>query len=223
MYAFAQRSDTRVVDEPFYGYYLAHTPAREYHPGADEILATMETDGDRVIKNITTANDRPVLFYKQMTHHLLDLKLDFLAGMCHVLLTRDPKEMIHSFAKVIAHPQLKDLGYADQTRLMKGLEVQKIPFCVIDAAQLLQQPEKVLRSLCNFLAIPFETTMLKWPRGPRTEDGVWAKFWYSQVHQSTGFLPYARKTIQLADHLLPLEKEARKHYVRLMDRHLEIE
>ena len=36
MYSWRQRTDTTVVDEPFYAYYLAHT-GRD-HPGLEEVL-----------------------------------------------------------------------------------------------------------------------------------------------------------------------------------------
>ena len=44
MYSFAQRSDTVVYDEPFYGYYLYKTKAKIYHPGADEIIKSLPVD-----------------------------------------------------------------------------------------------------------------------------------------------------------------------------------
>ena len=30
--------------------------------------------------------------------------------------------------------------------------------------------------------------MLNWDRGGIKEDGVWAKYWYENVHKSEGFL-----------------------------------
>ena len=45
MYAFAQREDTTVYDEPLYAHYLSNSNAREYHPGADEVLAKQENNG----------------------------------------------------------------------------------------------------------------------------------------------------------------------------------
>ena len=36
--------------------------------------------------------------------------------------------------------------------------------------------------------------MLSWQAKPRKEDGVWAKYWYHSLHQSTGFLPYSPKS-----------------------------
>ena len=48
MYSFAQRPDTKVLDEPFYGFYLQHTGLN--HPGRDEIINSMESDPEKVFK-----------------------------------------------------------------------------------------------------------------------------------------------------------------------------
>ena len=51
MYSFAQRSDTRVIDEPLYGHYLRVSGAR--HPGREEVLSAMESDGETVVREVT--------------------------------------------------------------------------------------------------------------------------------------------------------------------------
>ena len=43
MYAFRERPDTTVVDEPLYAAYLARHPDLD-HPGRDEVLASQPTD-----------------------------------------------------------------------------------------------------------------------------------------------------------------------------------
>ena len=50
MYSFAQRKDTKVFDEPLYAYYLKNHPeAHTYHPGTNDILKSMENDGEKVV------------------------------------------------------------------------------------------------------------------------------------------------------------------------------
>ena len=49
------------------------------------------------------------------------------------------------------------------------------------------EPEACLRKICAFLKVPFEDQMLTWKPGPRSEDGVWAKYWYQRVHASRGW------------------------------------
>lgn len=78
MYSFAQRSDTKVFDEPLYAYYLNNNEAaKAYHPGAENILNSMETDGEKVINTMLTETTKPVLFFKNMTHHLPGLNYGF--------------------------------------------------------------------------------------------------------------------------------------------------
>ena len=58
---------------------------------------------------------------------------------------------------------------------------------MLDAADLLERPEPMLRALCDALGVPFTERMLWWPAGRRESDGVWARHWYDRVEQSTGF------------------------------------
>ena len=66
MYSFAQRDDTLVVDEPLYSFYLCNTQAKDYHPGAAEIISSQENDGEKVIDWMKGNHDKPVVFFKNM-------------------------------------------------------------------------------------------------------------------------------------------------------------
>merc|ERR1711964_62080 len=103
MYAFAQRNDTRVIDEPLYGHYLQVSGAD--HPGNDEVIAAMETDGQKVIQEVILGEcNRPILFMKQMAHHLVEIDLAFLARAINVLLIRDPFDVLRSLINQIPKP-----------------------------------------------------------------------------------------------------------------------
>ena len=70
MYSFAQRDDTKVVDEPLYGHYLLVTGVK--HPGRKEIMDEVNCDGKLVMDDLLKINDlngKKVLFLKQMTKH----------------------------------------------------------------------------------------------------------------------------------------------------------
>lgn len=199
MYAFAQRSNTHVIDEPFYAHYLhtkygPHT-ATSTHPGTAEVLASMTTDADQVIREVILGPcDSKVLFIKHMAHHLIQVDLSFLQHTANVLLVRDPKEMLLSLAKVIGTPTLADTGLKAQYDLFHELRAggQSVP--VLDARFLLEGPASVLRQLCEQLGLRFETSMLSWKAGGNPADGVWARYWYTAVHRSTGFEPYRPKS-----------------------------
>ena len=203
MYSFAQRSDCRVVDEPLYGHYLKRSPAKDRHPSAEAIMAQMECNGEKAVQNMLQLSDRKVIFFKNMTHHLNGLDLDFLRSGKNILLTRAPREMLPSFHKVIPYPTLKDVGYEDQVRLAEHLKNKGIPFRVIEGKSILNAPEEELKTLCTFLEIPFEHAMLQWKAGGIPEDGPWARHWYHSVHASTGFKPYIT-----AKEPLPVELES---------------
>ena len=204
MYSFAQRQDTKVFDEPLYAYYLKNTKAKEYHPGAQEILETMEIDGSKVVEMMLANYNKSVLFFKNMTKHLLDLDRSFMKDVVNIILTRDPKEMIPSFAKVINNPTMEDVGYKTHVELVNYFDDNNISYVVLDSKKVLLNPKKVLSELCEFIGIPFDENMLKWKPEPIKEDGIWAEYWYKSVHNSTSFMPYIPKNELFPDHLASL-------------------
>jgi hypothetical protein len=214
MYAFAQRDDTRVLDEPLYAHYLQVSGAD--HPGKEEVMAALENDGERVIREVILGPcDQPVLFMKQMAHHLVELDWSFLKEVANVLLVRDPLEMLPSLAQNLTVPTLRDTGYARQTQILEQLRAWGQEPPVLEARELLLDPRGVLSQLCERLGLPFQQQMLSWPPGPRSEDGVWAKYWYHNLHRSTGFQTYRQKEEPFPVPLLPLLEECRPYYETL--------
>ena len=216
MYSFAQRADTQVFDEPLYGFYLSHSEADEYHPGAEDIINDMENDGDKVMQTLSTIDDSPAYFLKNMTHHLLDLDRDYLRNFVNVILTRNPVEMLPSFAKVIPNPTMRDVGYQLHIDLIHDLQAMNLPVIVIDSKSILLNPEAQLTKLCKAIGIPFDKAMLSWEKGARQEDGIWAKYWYANVHNSTGFQTYRPKTEPFPRYLEPLLEECEACYKELL-------
>jgi hypothetical protein len=214
MYSFRQRRDTMVVDEPLYGYYLETTNAP--HPGREEILPHLETDAARVIhETLLGTYTKPVVMFKNMAHHLVGLDRAFLGELTNVLLTRDPLEMLPSLVVHLPEPTLSDTGFTEQVEILESaLEAGDTPV-VIEARRLVQDPEGVLRKLCSHVGISFDPAMLAWPEGPKREDGVWAKYWYDNVHASTGFVPYSPKAAPFPERLEPLLAESQPYYEKL--------
>ena len=211
MYAFAQRPDARVVDEPLYGHYLRSSNAD--HPAAQEVIRSMESDGEKAVQNLILGPcDRPVFFMKQMTHHLVEIDRAFLRRITNILLTRDPVDMLPSLEKVLGGIRLIDTGYKAQRELYDQLRGIGQDPPVLDARELLTDPRAVLTQLCGRLGIPFNEAMLSWEAGGRPEDGVWAAHWYANAHRSTGFQPYKSKPEPFPERLRPLLNECKPHY-----------
>ncbi|NND72436.1 MAG: sulfotransferase family protein [Rhodothermales bacterium] len=214
MYAFAQRSDTTVVDEPLYGAYLSLTGLP--HPGAQVVVDNMQNDASKVIKEVFLGDyETEAVFIKSMAHHLFGLPSDFLDHMENVILTRDPEEMLPSLINQIPEPELRDTALPAQIELLqRDLDAGKKPI-VLDARELLLDPGGVLTQLCNILDVDFLDHMLHWEAGPKSYDGVWAPFWYHNVHRSTGFAEYKRKEDPFPDRLRPLLEQTAPMYDQL--------
>lgn len=217
MYSFAQRSDTTVVDEPLYASYLKKSKAD--HPGKKEVLNAQSTDPQEVIKEIILGScNTPVLFIKNMAHHLAEVDWSFIKATDNIFLIRDPEEMLTSFIKTIPEPTLGDTAYKQQYEFFEYLrEFGGKPPVVLDSKELLLDPPKVLNELCNRLGIPFQKAMLQWEPGPIPEDGVWAKHWYENVHKSTGFKPYEPKDEKVPERFEDLLEQCLFYYNELYE------
>lgn len=222
MRSWGNRSDTTVIDEPLYAFYLAATAKQ--HPVADEVIRCGETDWRKVVASLTgEAPDGPRVFYqKQMTHHLLpEIDRRWLLRLTNCFLIRDPAEVISSYIRKNADPLLEDLGFVQQAEIFDWVRARSdsIP-PVIDARDVLQDPKRTLQLLCAALAIAFEPAMLSWPPGLRGTDGVWAKHWYGEVARSTTFQPYRPKTVRVPRHLREIHERCRECYEKLYEHRL---
>src|ERR1700736_397988 len=194
MRSWGNRADTTVIDEPFYAFYLNATGKK--HPGADEVIAQGETDCRKVIEQCGRGLSAPIgkkIFYqKQMTHHLLpEIDRGWIVDLTNCFLIRDPREVILSYIKKNPEPTLEDLGFVQQQKIFDFVREQtnSVPG-VVDAKDVLENPERMLRSLCDGIGVEFDKAMLSWPPGLRDTDGIWAKHWYDDVARSTSFEPY---------------------------------
>jgi Sulfotransferase domain len=217
MRSWGNREDTLVIDEPFYGHYLAATDAA--HPGRDEVMAHHECDWRKVAADLHAPlpPGTRVFYQKHMSHHLLpNMGREWLDGLTHVFLIRNPREMLLSLDERLETFALPDTGLPQQVEIFDTMRRQSDTAPpVIDSRDLLTNPEALWRKLCERLGVPFTPRMLSWPAGRRDTDGIWAKHWYDQVERSTCFAPYRAKTGELPSHLDSLERECRPYYEQL--------
>jgi hypothetical protein len=216
MYSFARRPDTVVMDEPFYGYFLQRTGID--HPGRDEIIQSMPLDPGEIFRGIEkNEQEKGIVFVKNMAHHLEGFDYSQMGQYRNVFLIRDPAQMLVSYAKVRTQPTLEDIGLKHQAYLYGQLRAAgQSPF-VLDGNEVRKNPGSVLGQLCGALGISFTEEMLHWPAGPRPEDGIWAKHWYANVHQSTHFLPPDAHSVQVPAHLRAVYEAALLYYDQLRE------
>ena len=162
MYSFAEREDTRVMDEPLFGHFLSHTGVSR--PSREEVMATMPTSRAAALETLQPHPTDRVLFLKHMANHLEGLSWSNVDGPNHrhVILTRHPDGVLPSYGAHITRPTMLDLGYAHQHRILQHAEDRAV---VVTAESLFAQPEYTLRALCDALDLPWDAGMLTWKPG----------------------------------------------------------
>jgi hypothetical protein len=222
MRSWGNRADTIVCDEPFYAHYLKSTGITT-HPGFQEIIDNHESDWDKIVEGLTgpLPAGKSIFYQKHMAHHMLqDRDYSWTDSVTNCLLIREPREMITSLGEFLTEPTLEETGLPHQAWLFDYLTMKNSePPIVLDAKAVLLDPPRMLRLLCQRLGIEFTEDMLHWPPGLRTTDGVWAKFWYTKVAESTTY-KYSRKDVKVPPHLMPLLADCEKIYDRLYSHRL---
>jgi len=222
MRSWGNRPDTFVCDEPFYAYYLLKTGVA--HPGAEEVIRHHETDWRKVTGWLTgeIPGGKAIFYQKHMTHHLLpEIDRSWFDQTSHAFLIREPRDVVASFVRVVQNPRLEDTGLPQQLEIFSFVRRRtgRIP-PVVDAKDVLEDPARLLRLLCEALDVEFTDAMLSWPSGPRDTDGIWAKYWYDAVLKSTSFQPYGPKENSVPPHLLGILHDAEEIYRELYKRRL---
>ena len=217
MRSWESRTDTFVIDEPFYAHYLSVTNAN--HPGRDEIIQDGETDQSIVSKGLISDTDDScsIYFQKHMTHHMIpSVDREWMKEVINCFLIRNPKDMILSYTKVNSNLSMHLLGLEEQYELFEyvtKMNGQTPP--VVDSKDILINPRKTLSSLCDKVGVIFSEEMLSWSKGVRDTDGIWAKYWYKNVINSTGFNIYREKDDDVPSKYLGLYDECIKIYDEL--------
>ena len=219
MRAWGNRDDTVVVDEPLYAFYLQATGIQ--HPDAEEVIATGETDWRKVVAHLAEPihNGKRICFQKQMTHHLLpEIDREWLGAVTNCFLIRDPREVISSYIKKREDPALEDLGFVQQAEIFGFVRshTNAVP-PVVDAKDVLQNPEGTLRLLCKAVGVEFSKSMLSWPPGLRDTDGIWARHWYGEVAKTTSFQPYRPTASEVPARLREIHQQCCECYERLYE------
>jgi hypothetical protein len=217
MRSFGSRADTFVSDEPFYGCFLKTSGAD--HPMREQVLAAMNCDWRNVMESLRgpAREGSPVWYQKHMWHHMAGpIGYDDFAGFTHAFLIREPERMIASYLRKRESAAFEDFGLERQADFFDR-ESERLGHAppVIDANDVLTNPEGVLSKLCAALDIAWDPAMLIWPPGRRETDGPWAPHWYGAVERSTGFGPPEIEPVELPDEARHLADRCAAYYERL--------
>jgi hypothetical protein len=152
-----------------------------------------------------------------MWHHMAGpIGYDDFAGFTHAFLIREPERMIASYLRKRESAEFEDFGLERQAEFFER-ESDRLGRAppVIDANDVLSNPEGVLSDLCGALGISWDPAMLGWTPGRRETDGPWAPHWYGAVEGSTGFGPPDTEPVDLPAEARQLADRCRPYYERL--------
>ncbi len=217
MRSFGSRADTFVSDEPFYGCFLKDSGAG--HPMREETIESMDCDWRSVVHALSgdPPDGSPVWYQKHMWHHMTGpIGYADFDGFKHAFLIREPERMIASYLRKREAARFEDFGLERQAEFFER-EADRLGHAppVIDANDVLSNPEAVLSKLCGALGISWDPAMLSWAPGRRATDGVWAAHWYNAVEKSTGFGPPEADRVELSAEDQFLARRMRPYYERL--------
>ena len=212
MRSFENRKDTYVLDEPFYAYYLKKTGLN--HPMKKEIIKYYPVSQNKIIKLITKKPKKEKIFYqKHMTQHIIkNTNLDWITKGYNCFLIRHPAKVINSYIKKNSLYSIDDIGFKNQFKIFNKIKKNNLNFIVINADNILINPNKTIKKLCRELKIRFSKKMLSWPKGKRSSDGIWSKVWYKNVELSNTFSKYKKEKINVPKKYKKIYEESLKYY-----------
>ncbi|MCP4349358.1 MAG: sulfotransferase family protein [Desulfobacterales bacterium] len=200
-----ERGDLKILHEPFSYLYYVHegkaTIPQEYrdpnHP----------TEYPPIKEHIISSAEQSPVFFKDMCSHCHnDLSKDdeFLKRLTNTFLIRDPAKAIASYYAMNQKVTLEEIGYEQELKIFEKVAdlTGKQPV-VIDADDLEDNPEGVVRAYCNALDIPFISESLYWDAGHKEEWDIWKK-WHADAAKSCGIqknMETFEVTIDNSDHL----------------------
>lgn len=215
MRSFGQRTDTAVVDEPFYAAFLAGSG--QMHPMREQVLASQPQDWRAVVQALLgpVPGGHALYYQKHMTQHMLPgFGREWMSEVRNAFLIRDPAAVLASYVRARGVATLADIGIVQQRELFER-EADRLGVAppVVEGNDVLSRPGHMLQRLCAALGIAYTDAMLSWPAGERATDGVWAPAWYDAVERSTGFAaPAPSERRPLPDPLQLVADAAMPHY-----------
>lgn len=190
LYSFAQHSRCQHFDEPFLWPYLKSADHFEIK-GVEQHLTSDSVDPHKQYASLFSPQTRSDFHYvKNMAYQWLNLDETWQDAFTHGFLIRDPRKMLVSYLKNCSSCCAEDFALDKLWSIYQRAIKLGGRAPIVDADDLLQDPELILKALCYIFGIPFEKTMLHWEPGPLEGDVLLETSWYRDVLNSQGYKKY---------------------------------
>ncbi len=213
-----ERGDLKILHEPFSYLYYVHeagaTITQQYvdpnHP----------TDYPGIKTHIGSAAKEKPVFFKDMSAHCFNEIFsdeDFLKRLTNTFLIRDPAKAIASYYAMNPDVTVAEVGLEQLCAVYEKASSLGHGPVVVDADDLEDDPEGVIRSYCRALDIPFIPEALTWDPGQKAEWEIW-KDWHKDAAESTGIQKNVETfevTVENSDHLKRMYEDQLPFYQKM--------
>jgi hypothetical protein len=214
-----ERGDFKILHEPFsYYYYVKQDNAtieQEYvdpeHP----------TDYNQIKSHIrANTAEKPVFFKDMCSHCFKPLAEDdaFLRELTNTFLIRDPAKAIASYYAMNPKVTLEEIGLKQiSTIFEKVADMDGNAPVVVDADDLEEDPDGIIRAYCRRLGLRFIPEAMSWAPEHQEEWDIW-KDWHTDAAQSTGIqksMESFEETVANNDHLKRFYDDLLPFYERM--------
>jgi len=205
---FVERGDFEVFHEPFSASYY-YSPERRSERFADS--GTKEDHRyEKVLGEILTPREKPA-FVKDMAYHVAGFATPetVVPDFTNTFLLREPAAVLASLHKFWPDFTFEEAGFEELHRLYAlAVEAGQEP-AVVDASDLLTEPEGIVAAYCERIGVAHRPDALTWEPREVPEWRMWDE-WHSDAQNSTGLEPRTPEPEK------PLPEELREIYERCL-------
>lgn len=203
---FSDRPDCVTVHEP-----LARVAHYDLINARDPDGRSREQATNEALETYRTPVPGKFRFIKDMAYYVRGrIDLSLLRDCRHTFLVRRPEDALLSHYRKYPKMTEEETGYEALLWLFEHFRKEKSGRpVVIEGNDFRREPEKVLRSYCAALGIPFSSETLHWSPDDRPEWNIWRTGeadWHAEIAASSGIEKPPERLAQEED----LPEEIRK-------------
>ena len=188
-----ERGDITVLHERFlYLYYVVQNPDLVIAQQLERVEPWMQASFDEIVEGIESEAMQHPVFFKDMAVHVDNPKgrhadEAFLGRFSNAFLIRDPEIAVLSHLKQNPEMVFEEVGYDAQFVLFdKVSQLMGTAPTVIDAADLEEDPARVINLYCEAMGIPFIASALRWDNSV-PDQLTEGDQWHADLFATTGF------------------------------------